>query len=367
MNLNMIQPKNETEDLLLSITKNCEKLVEQTHRKPEETLEFKMIKPKETFHFRPPIQVKGDWMIGLIDLEVYNSIFNITEENNKFDIYRDTSKPFGFIELKDELEEILNIPHITSHHLQDAKIGPLIIDEFYKLSNEKKNSDGYMILLLGYNESPFRDFESYLRMVVGLDEKDIQLILKQYNSHFITYELDPGNNTMQDISDVIHTFGGHSEIIEFEYDDLNKKTKLILKYIDGQDKFGLGTLRFDKKSFFHTLLGFEAYWDYKPSNTNSVYTNDKIILNLNTTDKIHLKCDCIDGSIQDGVRQPILFSFVLDKPAGYKVFCEPETIHYKKINKSVLNTITFYLEDNNNEEVNFNEETMTFTLQMIKI
>ena len=60
MNLNMIRPKNETEDLLLSITKNCETLNEQTHRKPEETLEFKMIKPKETFHFKPPIQVKGD-------------------------------------------------------------------------------------------------------------------------------------------------------------------------------------------------------------------------------------------------------------------------------------------------------------------
>ena len=37
------------------------------------------------------------------------------------------------------------------------------------------------------------------------------------------------------------------------------------------------------------------------------------------------------------------------------------------MNKSVLNRITFYLEDDNNEEVNFNEETLTFTLQMIKI
>ena len=64
---------------------------------------------------------------------------------------------------------------------------------------------------------------------------------------------------------------------------------------------------------------------------------------------------------------PFFCSFVLGKPAGYKVFCEPETIHYKKINKSVLNTITFYLEDDNNEEVNFNEETLTFTLQTIKI
>ena len=133
-----------------------------------------------------------------------------------------------------------------------------------------------------------------------------------------------------------------------------------------------GTLRFDKKSFFHTLLGFTAYWDYKPTNAihadaPGVYTSDKIILNLNTKNKIHLKCDCIDGSIQDGIRQPILFSFVLDKPCGYKVFCEPETLHYKKVNKSVLNTITFYLKDDKNKEVGFNGETLTFTLQMIKI
>ena len=80
-----------------------------------------------------------------------------------------------------------------------------------------------------------------------------------------------------------------------------------------------------------------------------------------------MKCDVIDGSVVDGIRQSILYSFVLDKKPGYKVFCELETIHYKKINKSILNTITFYLEDDNNKEVNFNGETLTFTLPMIKI
>ena len=64
----MIRPKNQTEDLLFSITKNCETLINQTHRKAKN-------KPRETFHLKPPIQVKGDWMIGLVDLEVYNSIF----------------------------------------------------------------------------------------------------------------------------------------------------------------------------------------------------------------------------------------------------------------------------------------------------
>ena len=97
-----------------------------------------------------------------------------------------------------------------------------------------------------------------------------------------------------------------------------------------------------------------------------VYTSDKV-LNLNTVNKILLKCNVIDGSIQNGLRQPILFSFVLYKKPAYKVFCEPETIHYKKINKSVLNIITFYLEDDNNEEIDFNGETLTFTLQINKI
>ena len=87
---------------------------------------------------------------------------------------------------------------------------------------------------------------------------------------------------------------------------------------------------------------------------------------LSLMNKFHLKCDCIDGSVLNGVRQSLIYSFVLNQPSGYKVFCEPETIHNNKIKKSVLNTITCYLEDNHNKEVNFNGETLTFTLQMIK-
>ena len=61
-----------------------------------------------------------------------------------------------------------------------------------------------------------------------------------------------------------------------------------------------------------------------------------------------------------------LFSFVLDKPSGHEVFCEPETIHFKK-KKSVWNTITFYLEDNIHKEIDFYGETLTFTLRMVNI
>ena len=80
-----------------------------------------------------------------------------------------------------------------------------------------------------------------------------------------------------------------------------------------------------------------------------------------------MKCDVIDGGVVNGLRQPILYSFVLDKPTGYKAFPQPASILYKRIKKSVLNTISFYLDDNNNKEDIFNGETLTFALQMIKI
>ena len=53
MRPNLIRPKSETEDLLLSITIKCDTPTEHTRRKAEETLENKLTKPRETFHFNP--------------------------------------------------------------------------------------------------------------------------------------------------------------------------------------------------------------------------------------------------------------------------------------------------------------------------
>ena len=360
----MVKPKNETEDLLLSITKNCQTLIEQTHRKSEETLEFQMTKSREAFHFNPPIQVKEDWMLGLVDLEVYNSIFNITEENNKFELYKFPDEKAGgisYTKVRHDIEKDLDISDITDADLQDDIIAPTIIEEYKKQVTKRMKDGQYLEILAGYTRSVFQDFESFLRTEVDLVEDDVKLVLDEYNSSFITYELEPGIYTFKDFSEALFNilqseYPGPSNVIDIEYDDINMKTKLVVQS-------GIIAIRFDEKSFFSTILGFTPGWDYKHYNKN---ISQKIV-NLGSTNKIHLKCDAINGSIVDGFRQPILYSFVLDKLPGYKVFSEPETIHYKKINKSVLNTITFYLEDDNNKEVNFNSETLTFTLQMIKI
>ena len=81
MNLDVIRPKNQTEDLLLSIFKNCI-FFEQAHTKPQETLKFILTKPKENFSIKPSVNLGLDsiWMIGLTNLEVYTSVFIETKK-----------------------------------------------------------------------------------------------------------------------------------------------------------------------------------------------------------------------------------------------------------------------------------------------
>ena len=96
------------------------------------------------------------------------------------------------------------------------------------------------------------------------------------------------------------------------------------------------------------------------------YEGDRPI-NITGIDKVHLKCDCIQGSIVNGVREPILYSFAISSPPGHKIIKEPRIKLFKKVNKSVLSHITFYFEDDDYKPVDFHNETIAFTCQLIKI
>ena len=89
-------------------------------------------------------------------------------------------------------------------------------------------------------------------------------------------------------------------------------------------------------------------------------------INITGIDKIRLKCDCIQGSIVNGVREPILFSYALSSPPGHKIYKEPRLKLFKKINQSILTHITFYFEDDDYKPVDFQKETISFTCQLIK-
>ena len=95
------------------------------------------------------------------------------------------------------------------------------------------------------------------------------------------------------------------------------------------------------------------------------YKSDRPI-NITAIVKVHLKCDCVNGSIVNGIRESILCSFALSSLLGCKLFWEPRNKLFKGISKSVLFHITFYLEDDDHKPVEFNKGIYSFTRQLIK-
>ena len=104
--------------------------------------------------------------------------------------------------------------------------------------------------------------------------------------------------------------------VNFTIDDNRIKSNLI------NNK----TIRFTKRIVFLSTKGFtqshsgplgdiEGFIPLIPGS----YKTDKPVNNTGV-DKIHLKCDCVNGCIVNGTRELKLYSFALDQPPGYKIF-----------------------------------------------
>ena len=262
----MIRPKHETKDLLLSFTKNCETVIHQYHTKPKETLELKLIKPRETFHFNPAILFDGSWMIGLTSLEVYKPHFNITEQKNKFEHYKFPDSKIGGIpyeEVRDEIEKDLEISDIIATDLQDDIIGPNFIDEKREQVTKRMKNDESMRLLAVCNSSVFQDFESFLRTENNLVKDDIRLVLDENKS---VYHLKIRTRFLH----FRRSFRGSSKIFQPEYEGYHVAIDIVFDDVTMKLELVVGpsiiAIRFDRKSCFSNVFGFKPNWDYKISN-----------------------------------------------------------------------------------------------------
>ena len=177
------------------------------------------------------------------------------------------------------------------------------------------------------------------------------------------YSLPPGVYAITDINSMIKHLLPNNVIRSITIDDIRLKSNLKINQ----------TLIFTDKSFFYTILGFtqshsgplgkiDGYFQLIPG----IHKGGKPI-NITAIDKIHLKCNCIGGSLVNGVREPILYSFAFSSPPGHKIHSQPKVKLFKKINKSVLSYITFYFEVDDHKMVDFKNETISFTCQLIKI
>ena len=89
-------------------------------------------------------------------------------------------------------------------------------------------NDEIIKILAGFTRSILQDFKSYSTTEINLVEDDIRLVLEEWNSSFITYEITPGIYFFKDLSEVLFNIlqpenPGFSNVIDIEVDDISKK------------------------------------------------------------------------------------------------------------------------------------------------
>ena len=304
-------------ELLLLIKKHTDTLINQTKTKPQETLEFKMDNQMQTFSFNPPINLVegGKWLLAVSSFESTNSVFNITNENNSFSIIIPGHYQTEFAEQTiDELNKLLEDKSLELHVEEVRKRGDRIKsgDNEYKLSDFDTQKHE---IIEGLKNDKYDDLEDLVyRMQLTYDEIIDVLDLQYISTKRMGYSIEPNIYNVVDLNKTLKNILPNNVKIDINIDERKYKTDLRINQ----------TLIFTNKSFFYTILGFTKSRSYPLDDIKGFYQlipgsykGDKPI-NITGIDKVHLKCNVVHGSIVNGIREPILYSFALDQPPGHK-------------------------------------------------
>ena len=344
---------------MLNIAKSNHEIVEKTHFKPQETLEFKMTEQKESFSFEVPLELNEKWMMGVTRLEVYNTVYKITIDNK--------------LQIMPTEEQTKECRIATELAPKNASFYDIFVTKFKTEDDEE------------YNEfvEKTNTFISNSKKLTGKDFNHLQILIEDFNQRqgdqqmtiaafdiemdFIEMELPPGVYALDEINNAIK-----QKIIESGYELVNTRQSINPVLLSSSIEFNIEAVTILLKSILTTsnLIRFNTEMNKFLGFTSTIYDegthkSEKSVM-ITSIDKVHLKCDCVDGSIVNGVREKILYSFNPSSPSGYKVLKSPITLLYKKINKSRLDNIQLFLEDCNHNPVDFNNGTLTFTIQIIK-
>ena len=304
------------------VKKHTDTLLEQKKTKPQETLEFKLNKQMETFSFSTPMKLSQErkQLLAVTIFEATNSVTKITDVNNSFSITTpERWIPEGGAEPINKLKQLLEL------RSQNNNI-ELLVEEVLKrgtpieIRNSGYNSAGFDLfrgeILAQLRRVKHKDLEDKVcRMELTYDEIVVILEVKWIAGSISGYTLAPEINGTSDHNLVLKSSLPNEVKVNIRIDDTRPRSNLTT---DKRKKF-------TTKSFSYTILGFtqshSGLLNDLPhgiiQKTPGSYKSEKPI-NITGIDKIHLKCDCIDSSIVDVIRESILFNFDHDRPRDIK-------------------------------------------------
>ena len=291
------------------------------------TVTFTGTEPELKSVFFPPIELNGDYVIGLVDFQSYNAIFNVKKPINTLTYYKvqKITTPKGNVsieKLNEALKDILTIKMVGKQLLTrfHVKIIP------YKGLIPKLNKHEGDTIIVEEGEDVFH-YDLNSPNVLEIPEG--------------TYEVfDLAREIQKSIPDFMLTA-----------DNKTLKATMMCSHVFDFTKPCLGSV----------LLGFKGLsTPYVPfTSTNKV--------NINNVNVIRVKCNIANGSYLNGEKSHTIHSFYPEAPPGYKIIEVPRNILYFPVNQRSLDEVSITFADQNDRPIDFNGEETTITCHIKKI
>lgn len=193
-----------------------------------------------------------------------------------------------------------------------------------------------------------------------------------------TYNSVP--NVTEEVNNKLHYYrdGDFKQLEEihlptgsYEIDDINKMVQQQMGEGNITIKGNNNTLKTELKSKYYIdftkphsigdILGFPQTTPLLRPNETHSSPNTVNILKVNT---INVVCNIVHGSYRNGENSHILHTFYPSVPPGYKIIEKPNTLVYLPLNTSYVSDIELNIVDQDENLINFREETITVRLHL---
>ena len=91
------------------------------------------------------------------------------------------------------------------------------------------------------------------------------------------------------------------------------------------------------------------------------------MVNILTINSILVNIDIISGSYVNGSTQSTIYSFFPDVSPGYKIIENPRNLLYLLITSDIIHSITIWLTDMNENELNLRGENLSMRFHLREI
>lgn len=280
--------------------------------------------------FFPPIELDGSYVIGLVDFQSYNAIYNVKSPFNELHFYevQEITVPKGettIEELNKLFKDVLELKTFKGEILVSSKLKILYHKGFGEKLKNKITIENSIIKIVEDEILYFYNPQLLKSITIEEGTYEVFEIAKEIQKKIPDFVLTANNTTM-------------------------KATLVSKNYVFDFTKPNLGT----------KLLGFSGI--SLPG--IPFYSKNKV--SINNVNIIRVQCNIADGSYLNGRKSHSIHSFFPQSPPGFKIIEVPKNILYFPVNRRILDVVSITFADQYDRPIDFNGEETTITCHIKK-